>query len=162
MKLEREQLVVKVREWLDANDWKYLEKADNGGDVMFVGGIGGLPPPYTDIQFHLHIEEDCVQCFEMLPLKIEEGKRTAIAEFITKVNYILKYGSFEMDYSDGEVRYHIAVVASSVVDSDGTVNSEVMENLLGVSAFSLGKYSKGILSVVMLGMSVDDAIKQCD
>lgn len=35
--------------------------------------------------------------------------RSQVAEFVTRANYGISIGSFEMDYSDGEVRYRTGV-----------------------------------------------------
>ena len=36
-----------------------------------------------------------------------EIKRQDIAEYLTRANYGMVMGNFEMDYSDGEIRYLI-------------------------------------------------------
>src|SRR5213593_3623825 len=46
------------------------------------------------------------------PNKVPEPKRLAVAEFLTRVNFGIKHGAFEMDLNDGEVRYKIAAVLS--------------------------------------------------
>ena len=46
-----------------------------------------------------------------LPMKVEEDKRAAVAEYLTRANYGLHVGNFEMDMTDGEVRYKTTGVA---------------------------------------------------
>ena len=53
--------------------------------------------------------------------KAPEARRAAVAEFITRVNYGMVLGNFEMDYSDGEIRYKTS--ASSKTSSRPATSS---------------------------------------
>lgn len=55
-------------------------------------------------------EEDGLCCFySVSPVNAPENKRSAIAEFIARINYILTVGNFEMDFADGEIRYRTSI-----------------------------------------------------
>ena len=43
--------------------------------------------------------------YSVAPVKAPEEKRATMAEFVTRANYGLRIGNFEMDYRDGEIRY---------------------------------------------------------
>lgn len=43
--------------------------------------------------------------YSVLPVRTPENKRHAMAEFITRANYGMVIGNFEMDFEDGEIRY---------------------------------------------------------
>jgi hypothetical protein len=45
-----------------------------------------------------------VVIYSVFPVNVPEMKRQAVAELATRANYLLRYGSLEMDFSDGEVR----------------------------------------------------------
>jgi len=45
-----------------------------------------------------------VVVYSVFPGNVAENKRTAVAELAARANYLLRYGSLEMDFSDGEVR----------------------------------------------------------
>lgn len=45
-----------------------------------------------------------VVVYSVFPGNAPENKRQAVAELATRANYLLRYGSLEMDFSDGEVR----------------------------------------------------------
>src|SRR5262245_1344418 len=38
-----------------------------------------------------------------------EGKRPAMAEYLTRANYGLYIGNFELDFNDGEIRYKTSI-----------------------------------------------------
>src|SRR5512134_1603120 len=43
--------------------------------------------------------------YAVAPIKVPEDDRPAVAEYLTRANYGLRIGNFELDYADGEVRY---------------------------------------------------------
>ncbi len=43
--------------------------------------------------------------YAVATFRVPEELRSSVAEYITRANYGLRIGNFEMDYSDGEVRY---------------------------------------------------------
>lgn len=47
--------------------------------------------------------------YSVLPVSVREQHRPAMAQFLTRVNYGLSLGCFELDYADGEVRTRIAL-----------------------------------------------------
>jgi hypothetical protein len=54
--------------------------------------------------------EGLFQVFGYMPVRIPEGARPVIAEAITRANFGLKIGKFEMDMDDGEVLFQAAQV----------------------------------------------------
>ncbi|MGH9106967.1 MAG: YbjN domain-containing protein [Acidimicrobiales bacterium] len=45
-----------------------------------------------------------VVIYSVFPGNVAASRRQAVAELIARANYLLRYGSLEMDFSDGEVR----------------------------------------------------------
>src|SRR3954467_14939357 len=43
--------------------------------------------------------------YVVMPVRAPAQMRLAVAEYITRANYGLRIGNFEMDFDDGEVRY---------------------------------------------------------
>ena len=52
--------------------------------------------------------------YSVAPLAIPEESRLAVAEFITRANYAMALGNFEMDFSDGEVRFKTSIDVTNV------------------------------------------------
>ena len=49
--------------------------------------------------------EQQVVFYSVLPVNVPENRRQNVAEFITRANYGMVIGNFEMDYDDGEIRF---------------------------------------------------------
>src|SRR3954452_20971539 len=54
-------------------------------------------------------EKQWLRFYSMLPVHAPEAKRPAVAEFITRANYGMMLGNFEMDFADGEVRFKTSI-----------------------------------------------------
>jgi hypothetical protein len=53
-------------------------------------------------------EQDQMVFYSVLPFQVPEEYRQEIALFLTRANYGMILGNFELDLSDGEVRYKTA------------------------------------------------------
>jgi hypothetical protein len=47
--------------------------------------------------------------YSICPIAIPKPKRSKLAEFITRANYAMTIGNFELDYSDGKIRYKTSI-----------------------------------------------------
>ncbi|MDO4569656.1 MAG: YbjN domain-containing protein [Planctomycetia bacterium] len=70
-------------------------------------------------------------------------KRAEIAEYITRANWGLRFGCFEMDYSDGEIRYRYAVDVE-----DGVVSTEMVRSGIFLTLITYDRYLPGIFRVI--------------
>ena len=144
-----------VKRYLDENDWHY-EMKDTGDSVIFNGGIGGFKGVYESFRFAMVVGDDTVQNFSTYPASAK-GKQSEMAEFLIRANYGMKYGAFEMDWSDGEVRFHVAIPMAAIkADNDEVVR------VLALPASMLGKYSKGFSAVLLGVMTPAEAVQACE
>lgn len=60
------------------------------------------------VHFLVDEQQEVFQIYAMVPLTVPEASRPAIAEATTRANYGMRIGKFEMDYSDGDLRFHVA------------------------------------------------------
>jgi hypothetical protein len=98
-----------------------------------------------------------VVIYSICPLRIPEDRRNAIAEFLTRANYGLVIGNFEMDYDDGEVRYKTSL---DVEDAEAT--SELLRHILYANVSAMDRYLPGILAVLTDSQTPTEAVTQID
>lgn len=72
-----------------------------------------------------------------MPDLVAESKRPAMAEAIARANYGLSLGCFEMDMSDGEMDYRIAMPTASA-----SVSHEQLRTLLGAAMWTTNRYHR--------------------
>lgn len=92
---------------------------------------------------HINDEKDFLLFLSFLPISVPVDKRAEVAEFITRANYGLKMGNFEMDFEDGEVRYR----TMANTDED-CINEKIVIHLIHTNITTMDKYLKGIMAVV--------------
>jgi hypothetical protein len=96
--------------------------------------------------------------YSICPANVSQKKRIEIAEFLTKVNYGLIVGNFEMDFQDGEVRYKTYVINGE----NNPLNSELIGQLIFVNVMTMDKYLPALMSVLYANVPIDQAIQQIE
>jgi hypothetical protein len=95
--------------------------------------------------------------YSISPINAPEHRRHAVAEFITRANFGLTIGGFEMDYADGEVRFKASI------DVEGAqLVAALIRQMMQASVFAMETYLPGILSVIYGGVEPSDAIMQIE
>ncbi len=146
-----------VKEFLDNDDWHYDERNDDES-VVFYGGIGGLEGPYATVKFLLTVTDNDIQNFVFYPASALK-KLPEMAEFIARINYKLRFGAFEMDYNDGEIRYHLAYPAKVLTGDDG---KEFVKRLLVLPVQMVDRYSKGVVGILGGFLDAQKAANLCE
>lgn len=80
-----------------------------------------------------------------------------MAEYLTRANYGLRDGNFELDFSDGEIRYK--VFHSSI---DGVPSKELIKNAVYIGLWMLERYGNGLLSVMFGIQTPAEAIEESE
>lgn len=125
-----------------------------GGVVIASFGAQNLS---VCIYFALLADEGLLQLFAPLPAKIPQGCRPAIAEAITRANFGMKMGKFELDYSSGELRFQIA----NAFTAEG-LDAEIIRRLIGTAVHVVDHYFPAMMSIVYGNELPDDAIRHVD
>ncbi len=72
-----------------------------------------------------------------------EEKRPAMAEFITRANYGMILGNYELDYRDGEVRYKTSI------DVEGDeLTAALIKQMVYANVQTFDKYLPGVMKVM--------------
>ena len=89
-------------------------------------------------------EDDLLYFYSVCPLSVPKERRHAAAEFLTRANYGMPLGNFEMDHSDGEVRYR-----TSLPLEPGQVPSQKrLGGIIHANFRTLDRYLPGLLAVI--------------
>jgi hypothetical protein len=95
--------------------------------------------------------------YAVAPVKVPEDLRVAAAEFITRANYGLRIGNFEMDFSDGEVRY------KSSLDFEGeTLTPQLIKLAIYPAVQTLDRYLPGLMAVVYGDKTPAEAVAEIE
>lgn len=102
-------------------------------------------------------EQEQFVFYSVCPIKVPEQKRLAVAEYLTRANYGLVIGNFEMDFSDGEVRYKTSI------DVEGDeLTPALVKNLVYVNLHTHDRYLPGLMGIIFANLSPQQAISQIE
>ena len=145
-----------IRHFLVEDDWHFTFEEDRGIFRFDMGLNGKL----KTLRYIMDVQEDSYLVYGISPVGADSEdleQMLEMAEFITRANYGLKDGGFEMDWRDGEIRYRI------YVDCDGQLPGEkVIRNSLYYLAFTFDRYASGLVDVVFSGVDAKTAVKWCE
>jgi hypothetical protein len=98
-------LLADLRALFRENGWPFSDV--RGAPVLFseLSGILGRWKFYAQVVE----EQDLILLYSVCPFRVPEERRSEVSEFLTRANYGLAAGNFELDFADGEVRYKTAL-----------------------------------------------------
>lgn len=135
------------------DDWKFTPIE---GKSMLQLGFSGRNGNWTCVA-RAHDDKQQVVFLSICAVKVPEAKRHRVAEFLTRANYGLIIGNFEMDYEDGEIRYK-----TSVDVGEDRLQAEIMKPLVYINVAMMDRYLPGIMAVTHGNVSPADAIKDIE
>lgn len=153
-KYTREEILEEVKKYLDSQNWhytrqeKYIEFGMSLARCQKMGGVRVVILPNDNNAF---------TAYAICKLRADEDVRTEVMEYITRANYGLKIGNFEMDCSDGEIRYKTYLEFYS-----GVPPMKTIERYVDLSFLMMEKYGNGLLAVLFGVKSPEDAIKEAE
>jgi hypothetical protein len=104
-------------------------------------------------QLRLSHDDEFLQILVHYPFRVREEKlRGSVAELLTRANYAMLLGKFEMDLSDGEVRFHL----SHLIESELSV--ETVERLFFTSLLTAERYFPALMQHLHAGYTPEDAV----
>jgi hypothetical protein len=127
-----------------------------GQEYMYRVGFSGQNGQ-TNCYAQIRPNLDQFLFYVMAPTRAPEETRHAVAEYITRANYGLRIGNFEMDFSDGEVRYK-----SSLDFEAATLTPELIKNTIYPAVQTMDRYLPGLMAVVYGGKPAADAIEEVE
>jgi hypothetical protein len=74
--------------------------------------------------------------------RIPAGRRLAVAEAITRINFVVGFGALEMDFDDGELRHAVALDVE-----EGVLSPKMVDNMLGCAFITMDRYHDAIMRV---------------
>ena len=95
--------------------------------------------------------------YVVAPVKAPEEVRPLIAEYITRANYGLRIGNFEMDFDDGEIR-----CKSSIDFENSTLDTSLIKNIIYPAVHTMDFYLPGLMSVMYGNKSPEQAISDTE
>lgn len=95
--------------------------------------------------------------YSVCAVDVPEERRPAVAELITRINFGLVSGNFEMDWADGEVRFKTGLELTGITPTTELVVALVQPNLSAVQ-----RYLPGLQMVIANEADPETARAECE
>jgi hypothetical protein len=150
---DMEDILDMVKRFLVEEDMSFMNMKGRNALGMI---IKGRQSTYNVIIEAVQKHEQIICCAQCL-FNIPNDKRSSVAEYFTRINYLLKIGNFEMDIEDGEIQFRIGIDAEGGMISRGMFN-----NMIGISINTFDQYFPGLVLICFSGKGVGDVMKDID
>ena len=151
-----EEIVDVIRTFLVDDDWKF-EFDDERGIFRF--GVA-IESKLKNLRYFIPVREDAYTVYAICQIEADSDDKDIMkemAEFICRANYGLRNGNFELDMTDGEIRYKV------FVDCDGiTPSEEIVKGSIIIPSVMFDRYAPGMLDIMFKGAKAEDAIATCE
>ena len=142
-----------VERFLESDDWPVSKVA--GCEVIktsFEGKNGQFACFAQE-----RVEQEQFVFYAVFPVHTPENKTNKVVEFITRANFGMIIGNFELDYSDGEVRYK-----TSVDVEDVEISGALIRHMVYATVLTMDKYFPGLMRVLYAGIDPASAINEVE
>ncbi len=147
------QIFEEMVNFFKEDEWPFVQIEANQILEMVFHGENGEWKCYAQARE----EEKQFVFYSLCPVKVPKRKRRAVGEFMSRANYGMIIGNFELDFTDGEIRYKTSI------DVEGDrLTSALIRQLVDANVTMMDKYLPGINLVIDGEASPEDAIAQIE
>lgn len=136
-------LTDKVKSHLDSRSWRYETIPERS---LITAGAKGRAGSFKVI-FDMKEDRELLLIYVMCQMNFPEECRERLAVYLTLCNYSMTLGNFEMDMSDGEVRYKM-----SATTKGSEMTLAMIEEMLDVSLAMADRFFEGMVKVAYAGL----------
>jgi hypothetical protein len=147
------QLFDAIIEFFNADEWPYAQLEQSSALRMGFQGDNGNWLCYANVRE----ERQQFLFYSVCPVNAPPDKRPLLAEFLTRANYDLPIGNFELDFDDGEIRFK----TSADIEGD-RLSDALLKNLVYTNVITMDHYLPGIMSVLYGETSPLEAINRLE
>ncbi|MDR0531049.1 MAG: YbjN domain-containing protein [Oscillospiraceae bacterium] len=132
-------LAEQVDAYLKSQNWNYDY---NEEDHMFRFGMS-LENRMNSCRMVILVGEDLFTSYAVCPLSADAESMPRICDYLTRANYGLKIGNFELDQRDGEIRYKSSLFCGGDIPA-----LNVVERVVDMPFRMMEHYGGGLLNVL--------------
>ena len=135
--------------FLQEDDWRYEEIP---GELAIRFSFSGKSARYECFG-QANEDHEIFVFYSIVPIRVAEEQRQIVAELLARINYGLNIGNFELDMTDGEIRYK-----TSIDVEGGELTSRMAETLIAVNISTTDRYFPAFTDVMYAGVAPVEAV----
>ena len=142
-----------IEGFLNEDEWNF-EPVDENGVIRT--GVS-LRSKLKNAKIFFLIKSDAYSIISTISVGADEESMQRTAEFITRANYGLTHGNFEMDFSDGSIRFKTSLLCADTVPS-----YEQIRGTLHINILMLERYGNALLEVIFGVKTPEEAVEEAE
>jgi hypothetical protein len=99
--------------------------------------------------------DELLQVVSFVPMTVPRNKRSAAAEFCTRLSYGMKIGRFELNYEDGEFSFHTCSYYP-----EGELKDELIVRVVGTNTVIVDQHFPVLIRVIYGDLNPAEAANQ--
>ncbi|MDR1806287.1 MAG: YbjN domain-containing protein [Clostridium sp.] len=142
--------------YLDSQEWHYTFDPEKG-IFDFAMNIGGK---LNRVFIKILVGEKHFSVYAVAPMHADESDAKSFAlvnEYLTRANYGLRTGNFELDYYDGEMRYKASLFCADKIPTE-----EIIAHVVDIPFLMWARYGNGMLNVLYGGKNPAEEIEKAE
>lgn len=162
MSITMQQAIACVKNLLDQKNYKYrFDASKNKFTLGF--NLNRTKLKSCDIVIYVRPisgeESFCraLLAYGNIAISADESSMAQVCEYLTRANFGLTVGNFELDHRDGEIRYKVSLNVR-----DGLPGNDAVDDLWAIPVAMYNKYGDGLLAVSMGFSNPEEAIQQAE
>jgi len=132
-------LARRVDEYLKSQSWNYEFNEEDG---LFRFGMS-LENKMSNCRMVILVGEELFTSYAISPVSADADSMAQVANYLTRANYGLKIGNFELDCRDGEIRFKATLFCGETIPELGMV-----ERVADMPFRMMEHYGSGLLNVL--------------
>ena len=148
------QILGWIQDVLDEKEFRYQVSADEHS----IRATFPLDCKLKNFDAAFFCRDDSYTVYCYISLNADEDCRPQVAEYITRATYGLRFGNFEMDFRDGEIRYRLTVDCE---DRTELSESLVMGSIV-IPMRMLERYGDGLVAVMFGIKTPEEAVQEAE
>lgn len=139
------EIAERVQDYMDQEGIKYEYTPDNERPKIQTGFE--VSCKLQSVKILILFNEDGYSALGVCPISADEESRADVMDYLTRANYGLRNGNFELDLRDGEIRYKTYVCCYGMEPE--YLTDEVIERSIFMIPSMFKKYGNGIAAIAM-------------
>ncbi len=125
--------------YFDGEDWNYHLLQDHDTIVLAFQGHNGEWNCIAQVR----TKQQQIVFYSAYEDAVPEERRAAVTDLLTRINYQLVFGAFELDMDDGELNFRTAI------DADGIIpETRLIRNMVHTNIVTMDRYIPALRAVI--------------
>ena len=145
------QLLETIKQFFKEENWSFVESEVDTGLILKSGGKSGQWNCYARV----NEEEGQFIFYSYAPVSVPESNYTSVTEYITRANFGLIIGDFELNFITGTIQYKTSI---DMKGEESKLSSTLIRHLVYTNVVTMDKYLPGFNLILESKATPEQAI----